>query len=191
MLRRWQHVDQVGNLGIDAIERRIGNDGGIHLRIFGLQGAHNLDRGISFIMHAKNDLQRTVIILGEKRLQVARQIRLALMQRLEDGDSRTVARLVLRRLHEAADQHRGQHGVKRAGHCNGRQQTTGIKEQGIHHRVRGAPTRLLIMMRDAQAEGPRGDILRQLTNVKNVPGVAISICKIKRFRNLWIVPTLL
>ena len=78
------------------------------MRIFGLQRAHHRDGGIGFVMHAEHDLHRAGIILGEKAFQIARQVRLALMQRLEDGDGGLWRGALCGALHEAADQHGGQ-----------------------------------------------------------------------------------
>jgi len=134
-----QHVDQVGNLGIGAIQRGIGHDGGIGLRILGLQALHHGDRRIGFVMHTENDLDRTVIGLGEKGLEIFGKVGLAPVQRLQDGDGRAVARGLLRRLHEAIDQGRGQHCVTDADHGNGSQKPADISKDPMHRHVRGRP----------------------------------------------------
>ncbi len=66
--------------GVDAIKRGIDHNGGVVMGIFGLQRPHHFNRGIALIMRAEKDLHRAVIDPGRKSLEIARQLRLALMQ---------------------------------------------------------------------------------------------------------------
>ena len=70
-------------------------------------------------MRAENDLHRAGIGVVENRFQVARQIRLVLVQRLENGDGGMMRRRGCRAVHKALRQQSGQQGIARANHCDG------------------------------------------------------------------------
>ncbi len=150
MAGRRQHVDQIGNLGIGAIEGGIGDDGGIGLRIFRLQGAHHCHGRIGFVMDAEHDLHLAVIMLGKEGFEIAFQIRLAAVQGLQDCDIRAVTGGVLRRLHKTPDQGRGQHGIAGAGYGNRREQPTNIIKDTVHDHIREAPPARYLLRRAVQ-----------------------------------------
>ena len=75
-------------LALRAMQRAVGDDDGVEMRIAGLQRFDHGDGGIVFVMDAEHDLDRAGIILGEEAFQIFRQAGLAQMQGLEDGDGR-------------------------------------------------------------------------------------------------------
>jgi len=70
-----QHIDQIGDLGIGTVHRRLGDNAGIEPGIFRLQCLHHIDGGIGLIMHAEHNLDRGGKILGKETFQIFLQPR--------------------------------------------------------------------------------------------------------------------
>jgi len=156
MLGLGQHIDQVGNLGVGAIARRIRHNGGVEMRVARLEFAHHFNHGIVFVMHAEHNLDRARIFLLEKSLQVAQQIRFTPVQRLKDGDVGAVGGNILRRLHETSDKNGGQKRIGGSHRRDRRKSPTDIRQKTDHaHSHWSAPAQILI--RPSNFEGGRDD----------------------------------
>jgi hypothetical protein len=84
--RRRQHVDQVADLAIRAMPRRVDDQGDLALGKPRPQPIHHGDCRVGPVLHAEHDLIIRMV-LHAQRSQRRLQHRLGAMQRLQDGDA--------------------------------------------------------------------------------------------------------
>ncbi len=106
-----QHVDQVGDLAVDAVHARIEDDGNVRLRMGPAQRLDRRQGRIGGVAGAADQLDRAGVILAEETLQIALKPDLLPVQRLQQGEGRGLAPLRRTPIRQAAGEHPGGHGV--------------------------------------------------------------------------------
>jgi hypothetical protein len=123
------------------------------MRIFGLKRTHHGHRGIILVMHTEYDLDGAAVIQSKEGLEIAREVRLTLVKRLQNGDRGTWRGRAVGGSHEPAGQYRGEEGIARAHHCGGREAPADIQQKRMHAQRYKAPRRILTKSSILEWEG--------------------------------------
>jgi hypothetical protein len=107
MLRMFEHVHEIGDLAVRAVQPCIGDDRDVGVRMARTQCLDGFERGVARVMHAEQVLNRPRIILDEEAFEMLTKMPFVAVQRLRDGDTRKIARHRRHAGKEPADQHAG------------------------------------------------------------------------------------